>query len=492
MNTVNTDKITRKLIETLSDTIISAMPKKHFTTPEKANKYLLTGDSIFSSEKGNHFTCGFAKGILTPDDIESGKYFIAGYGSNNPADSVLDDMYARAIYIDDNTGRGGVVICSVDAVGISRHDINDIRKIVIDSGEIPSLKSISVCATHTHGAIDTQGLWGEKIYKSGRNEAFMTSLKEKTAQAIISAYKSRKDGKMFYSVCNAGEFQYDHRHPSVYDENLTKIRFEAFDGSESIQIINFACHAELMGDRTKSISADFPCYMLREIENESTNALYINGAIGGMISAKEIKKVYRNEIDCIAYAKEFGRDLGKFVNAMTDEIEIEPVINVKSSPVNIEATNFVLILARLLKVLNNDILRGKKRNVAYIATEVGYMELGSKQVGIFLIPGELFPELWNGEFLSAEESATGKEADYKVLKDMTDCDHNFVVGLCNDELGYILPDNDFLLNEKTPYIDSAKDRFGRGHYEETNSTGIKTARTLLEETDLLIYSAKSR
>ena len=73
---------------------------------------------------------------------------------------------------------------------------------------------------------------------------------------------------------------------------------------------------------------------------------------------------------------------------------------------------------------------------------------------------------------------------------MTDCTHNFVVGLCNDELGYILPDNDFLLNEKTPYIDSANDRFGRGHYEETNSTGVKTARTLLKEMDSLIVSAK--
>lgn len=487
---MNTDKITRRLIEALSDTIISTMPKKYFTTPEKTNRYMLAGDNTFSSDCGKYFTCGFGKAILTPDDVESGKYFIAGYGSNNPAKAVLDDMLARAIYIDDNTGRGGVVICSVDAVGISRHDINDIRKIVIESGEIPNLKSISVCATHTHGAIDTQGLWGEKIYKSGRNEDFMRSLKEKTAQAIISAYKNRKDGKLFYAITDAGDFQYDHREPSVFDKNLTKISFEAFDGSENIQLINFACHAELMGDKTQSISADFPCYMLREIENEATHALYINGAIGGMISAKEIRKVYRNEIDCVAYAKEFGKQLGELVNSMAEKTEIEPVINVKSVSVKIEATNFVLIFARLLKVLNNDILRGKKRNVAYIGTEVGYLELGNKQIGAFLIPGELFPELWNGEFFTAEESATGKNADYKVLRYMTDCTHNFVVGLCNDELGYILPDNDFLLNEKTPYINSAKDRFGRGHYEETNSTGVKTARTILEEMDKLISSAK--
>lgn len=489
---MNFDKITKKSIEALSKIIISLMPKSYFTTDEKANKHMLRGDYTFSREAGEFFTCGFGKSVLTPPDIESGKYFIAGYGSNNHAKAVLDDMYARAVFIDDNTKRGGVVICAVDAVGLSRHDINDIRKNVIESGKIPDLKSISICATHSHSAIDTQGLWGEAIYKSGRNEEFMSYLKEKTAQAIISACENRKKGRLFYSVKETEDLQCDYRKPDAYDRNLTKIRFEAEDGSENIQIINFACHAELLGDKSNSVSADFPCYMIKEIENnnENTNVLFINGAIGGMISAKEIRKVYRHELDCESYTKEYGRNLGKILNSMADETEIAPLINVKSDPVKIEASNFVLILARLLKVLNNDVLRGKKRSTAYIGSEVGYLELGKEQIALFLIPGELFPELWNGEFFTAEESATEKNADYKILKNMTTCHHNFVVGLCNDELGYIIPDNDFLVNEKTPYINSAKDKFGRNHYEETNSTGPRTACTVLEALNELINSAK--
>ena len=122
------------------------MPKSYFTTPEKANKYMLTGDAEFTDKAGEFFTCGFAKKTVTPDNVATEKYFIAGYDSNNPAQGVLDDMFARAVYIDDNTGRGGVALCCVDAVGISRKDINDIRKLVIESGRIPSLKSISVSA----------------------------------------------------------------------------------------------------------------------------------------------------------------------------------------------------------------------------------------------------------------------------------------------------------------------------------------------------------
>ncbi len=487
------NKFTRKAIELLSKAIIFGMPKSYFTPEDKAKKYMLSGDDKFTSVPGdNSFFCGFGKRVLTPDDINADKYYIAGYDSNNPATGVLDDMYARAVYLADGTNRGGIVMCAIDAVGISRKDINGIRELVIKSGKIPTLRSINICATHSHSAIDTQGLWGEKLYKSGRNEAFMERLKQKTAEAIIEAYENRKPGKLYYSVMKIEDLQFDCRTPNTFDSNLTKIRFVADGSDDQICMVNFASHAELLGDKTKSVSADFPAYMIKEIEdkNDNTDAVFYNGAIGGMISAKEIKKVYRNEIDCEAYTKEFGRTLGELVNSMTDEKELKPLINVKSKQIRISAENFVLILARVLKVLNNDISRNSKRNQAYIWTEVGYLELGDGEIGMFLIPGELFPELYNGEFLPASESATGKDASYKVLKNLGGAKHNFVVGLCNDELGYIIPDNDFILNDGMPYINSAKDRFDRNHYEETNSTGRNTARTLLEETDKLIASTK--
>lgn len=489
---MNTDKLTRESLLALSKAIIFSMPEKSFTTSGKANQYMLRGDKTFTDTAGKHFTCGFAKSVLTPDDIKFRKYFIAGYDSNNPAHGVLDDIFARAVYIDDNTGRGGVVMCSVDAVGISRKDINLIRQLVIESRQIPSLKSINICATHSHSAIDTQGLWGEKLFKCGRDEEFMKKLRKLTADAIIKAYENRTDGRMFYSVKKSEDLQFDCRTPDTYDSNITKIRFESFDGSKNIHMVNFASHAELLGSSTKRVSADFPAYMIKEIEsnNENCDAVFFNGAIGGMISAKEIKKVYREQIDCEAYTKEFGKNLGEIVNSLKDETELAPIVNVKSAPVSIEASNYVLILARLLGVLNNDISRVRKDGTASIYSEVGYLELGEKEIGMFLIPGELFPELFNGEFLSAEESANGKKAEYNILCEQGEAKHKFVVGLCNDELGYIIPDNDFFLNSKMPYINKGKDRFDRDHYEETNSTGPRTARTLLDATLDIIRSIR--
>ena len=113
-----------------------------------------------------------------------------------------------------------------------------------------------------------------------------------------------------------------------------------------------------------------------------------------------------------------------------------------------------------------------------------------------MIPCELFPELAYGGYLSEDESAEGLSPDInpEPLIEIADDDHLLIFGLANDELGYVLPPNDFMLNEDTPYLDKAIDRFGRRHYEETNSMGPGTAEIIAENFRLLmnkVNTAKS-
>lgn len=486
------DSFTRGAISALINALISTMPKKYFTSQAKSNQFMLTGNEKFSSDAGEKWTCGFGKAVYTPSDYDKKTYYIAGYDSNNPVKGVLDDLYARAVYLDDNRGDGGVIFCALDCVGISRKDINEIRMLALESGKLGKMKSINISSTHTHAGVDTQGLWGEKIYKCGRDEAFMANLKKQAAAAIVAAYENRKDGKLYMGYTEVEDMQADVRTPETYDKNLTRFRFAPDDKSGDIFAVNFASHAELLGT-TSLVSADFPAYLIKEIEENvpKSNAVFFNGAVGGMISAKEIKKVYRDSIDCEAYMKGFGKQLGEIALSIENETEIKPILNIKSKGIRVHGDNTVLILARFLKVLNNDIGRTEKRSKADIFSEVGYVELGDKDVAMFLIPGELFPELYNGEFLTEKDSANHRKASYKkVLIDMTDCKHKFVIGLCNDELGYILAENDFLLNDAMPYINKATDDMDRGHYEETNSTGPNTGAIILNEMESLIESAK--
>ncbi len=483
--------LVKGIISGLLSLILLFVPNSTYTSVEETSEYMLKGDSTFSDTAGEGWTVGFASSVLTPEDITSDTYYIAGYNTNNPALSVLDDMHAKAVYLDDNTGRGGVIVCAIDCVGMSRKDINDIRKIVINSSKIPGIKSINICSTHSHSAVDTQGLWGKNFFSDGKNAEFMESLKSKTAEAIIAAYENRKDGKLYFGTAEDEGLLIDTRNPVYYDSTLTRLRFEPADGSDDTYIVNFACHAECLGARTTVVSADFPAYMEKEIVEQtgSANVVFINGAIGGLVTCEKLDDVLRNFELGLEYVKEFGEDVGELVMSVADETELLPLVNIKTEAVEVKCDNIALLLVRILGVLNNDISKNENGDISIIS-EVSYMELGDKQIGIFMIPGELSPELESGNFLTADTAANGTEADYKPLAEMSECKHQFVIGLCNDEIGYIIPENDFYLHEWLPYFNTTVDAAGRNHYEETNSTGPETAGTLLEAMDKLIASVK--
>ena len=87
-----------------------------------------------------------------------------------------------------------------------------------------------------------------------------------------------------------------------------------------------------------------------------------------------------------------------------------------------------------------------------ITTELGYVELG-RDFSFAIIPGELSPELAYGGILKASESWNGKDFGYPSLQEIAGNDRKLLVlGIANDQIGYILPDNDyrsiFLENEE--------------------------------------------
>ncbi|MBR3817662.1 MAG: hypothetical protein IKJ41_00775 [Clostridia bacterium] len=307
------------------------------------------------------------------------------------------------------------------------------------------------------------------------------------AQAIIDSYNARKDGSLYFGTAETEGLLTDTRTPVDYDATITRIRFDPEDGSNDTYIVNMACHAECLGARTTVVSADFPAYMEKEMIEQTggANVVFINGAIGGLITCEKLDDVLRNFELGLEYVKEFGEDVGEAVMSINNEISLESAINIKTEAMEIKCDNTALLLVRFLGVLNNDVAKDKDRNISII-TEVSYMELGNRQIGVYMIPGELSPELESGNFLSAEEAANGTEAEYKSLSEMSRCEHNFVLGLCNDELGYIIPENDFYLHEWLPYFNNAIDESGREHYEETNSLGPEAAGAILDAMDELI------
>ena len=61
-----------------------------------------------------------------------------------------------------------------------------------------------------------------------------------------------------------------------------------------------------------------------------------------------------------------------------------------------------------------------------------------------------------------------------------------ILGLANDELGYIVPPSDFLVNKTNPYLEKTMDLIGENHYEETNSVGPECAEVVAESFGFLM------
>lgn len=428
-----------------------------------------------SEPKSEYFSVGFAKTDVMPDDMDKTKYYVAGYKINNPAQGVLDPMTASAIWIDDQSGRGGVVFVSIDDIGLTNYDVDIIRDSLDDFKKESGCRSINIMSIHNHASIDTVGFWGP-LPRSGRNKKYMELLHRKVKQVVIDAYNDRREGDLYYGKKEADEIQRDSRLPEVYSKDVTRFRFHPKDGSREVWMINFASHTESLLGSNSLVSADFACYLRREIlEKTGAETIYFVGAIGGLIRLKELDE------DNVKSTIIGGQSIAHTAMAITDEKKLRPVLNYMRQEYYAQCDNYVLALVQKVGIL--------KSHAAYtgdgslhmsIRTEMNYFELDGLKM--LFLPCELFPELAYGGYLDAEGSAEGKSPDINPtpLLEIAQDDNMLIFCLANDFTGYVIPPNDFYLNPVTPYIEGVRDRLDRRHYEETNSLGPVTASVVAE------------
>ena len=474
-------------VSTLLNSLVKARGK--FSLKSRPAKPL--GDTVIDFKRdynGEKYSLGFSKAVLLPDDIDTKKYYIAGYGENNPARGVIDPQYAHVVFLDDNSGRGGILLISLDIVGLLNKDVNKIRENLKAFCEKTGCRKIDVVSTHNHAGIDTMGIWGPLPF-SGKNEKFMNILFNTVTKIAFEAYENAKSGDLYLGTVEVPDMQEDIRAPIVYSKTLTRFRFVPDDGSNEVWILNFASHSESLQGCNHLVSADFPCY-LRERIKLKTNAetLYTVGAIGGMISMDiPDENLLREEHRLLESTRNIGYKLGDYAVSINNDVKLPVCLNYATKDFYADAENPVLTIACDIGLLNADKYAIKSApNYWTLKSEITYYEIGGKK--LLLLPCELFPELAFGGALSAEESATGKgpEANPPLLCEITGDKEILIFGLANDELGYVLPPNDYILNEKSPYLENGKDKFGRRHYEETNSMGPRTAEVIAKTVEEIV------
>lgn len=431
--------------------------------------------------------------LLEGLDVLNGEYFMAGAlqaVKGQVPTEILDDQGVNVYAISD--GKSGIVVEAViDGYGFARGDVLEIRKRLSAFAEEKGIISINISTLHQHSLIDTLGMGvalvpalflnpGMSIigadvtkFKTGKTQKFMDNLFRVVSETITEAVNDMEAGTLYYGSADAEDLMYDKRKPITFDGEIHRFRFDPKnEASDEIWVCEAGIHCTTFSSSDTAISSDYP-YYLREYIKEATGAdvVFVQGAELAITSEKENFEPVGTGAE--AEAKGLGIALAKKVMGISNEVALDPVLNIKMREVTIKADNPIHILAVREGILNSVVARDCTDTM--VITEVGYMELGNK-VGIVMIPGEISPEILWGGVISKEDSWTKTSWDFAPMKDTAKIEKLICFGLTNDQIGYILPDNDI----RSMFTEN----------EEINACSVKAGSIITSAFESLVASVK--
>ena len=420
------------------------------------------GETAFETEVSadSVWSAGYAYGsFLDGLDVLGGDYLMAGalqtFKGQKPTE-ILDDQGVNVYAISDGVS-GTVVQAVIDGYGIARGDVLAIRERLAAFAKANNIVSINISALHQHSLIDTLGMGAPIIpaiivnpgmsiigadknsFIGGKVSTFTENLCNVVTEAVISAVEDMEEGELFYGSADASDLMGDKRKPFTFDGKLHRFRFVPKDeNSNEIWVCEAGIHCTGFSASDTAISSDFPYYFKEYVkENTCADVVYIQGAEVAITTDRTNVK-YQN-VAKNSKVKAYGIELAKRAMAIDNEISLDPVLNVKVQEVQITADNQILILAVRQGLV--DTVARKNGSEFVIITELGYVEFGNK-IGVAMVPGEIAPEiLWSG-VTTKDESWTKTSWDYDTWENTSKADKLLCFGLCNDQIGYILPDND--------------------------------------------------
>jgi hypothetical protein len=277
---------------------------------------------------------GIASRNITP---EPGCQMAGFAARKGPAVGVHDDLYARAMVIDDGSTTAALV--TTDLLGIHTSLADEVRKRIEERTSIPA-GHVALAATHTHCGPTTFN----HFYNQGQplDGAYLERLAGLIVASVEDAHGTRKQRRIRTGFVPVEGVAVNRRSADgqPIDPTAGVIAVDEMDGSPAAIVINYACHPTVLGPNTREISGDFPAYTVAELKRRlgsGVEVLYFNGAEGDLsvghrsdLSAVGVIAPFRT----FAKAEELGGRLGEAVAAGMASLEYEDAtLRVRSSKV---------------------------------------------------------------------------------------------------------------------------------------------------------------
>jgi hypothetical protein len=438
------------------------------------------------SDVDNNFRYEPEKGDKFNDLNNNGKFdpvWMAGFHNNRPVNGVHDDLWARCVYFDDSNTRLAMV--SIDAIGFFHDDVIDIRQRVKEM--IPEIDHVIINSSHSHQTPDIQGNWGPEMYKSGVNQQYIKFVKEQIVNSISTAYNSKEEAKILINQIDSisRDLIADTRPPYVFDDGLRMMKIvNSKTDSVICMLINHGNHPETAGSENVMVSSDFVHYLREGIERGINHrgefvrmgtggkVIFLTGAVGGLMTSGWVDMydpwldtIYPASTPSFDKAMVHGHRLADLILTRQDtswSLIKNPSIRLSTKTILLDIDNMLFRLASHLGIFNRSVTGLKK-----VRSEINLFAIGD--AWFLTIPGEINPEIIDGGIeLPQNADFNNKPVEIPPLRSEMKGRINFVLGLSNDEVGYIMPKSHW--DAKAPYTYDYKD----APYGEINSLGPET------------------
>lgn len=479
--------------------------------------------------------CPGDDGYPGPDEGEGDDTFqaiwIGGFGLGRPAMGVRggdlgllgegDGLEARAVVLQRGDVRVGVV--ALDALGFMYDDTLAIRALADDRGL--DLDHVIVHSSHTHSAPDSMGIYGPSFTQTGYDRRYAEQVHTAAVDAMSEAIDGLTDVTLRYGSVSADDYWdngsanliRDSRDPFIVDPRVGAVHLAGEDGPVAT-LVHWANHPETVGSSNALLTSGFAHATRRVVEDGSEDlwttddgrtglggvAVYLNGTVGGMMTSLGADVL---DPDGVVHTNDDRWTKGDVIGALVGELAIDAVTQgtqVDEVDLAIGAQSMRLPVDNIgFQVMFN--LGNFDHRTAYnfedpsledaeIATEMDILKLGP--VRMVTWPGEVHPEVVlggkNGEFTPANTDIIDPDnvnppdlsamPDGPYLLEQTGGSLNWIIGLGNDEIGYIISAWQFEVDEGAPYLSEAPG----DHYEETNSLGPETSPLLEAQHQVLV------
>ncbi len=422
---------------------------------------------------------GFGEADITPA-LGGKPVFLAGFGQNRRATEVLDPLAVRAVVL--RHGGRTVAIACADAVGLFLPSVERVRK------ELPGFTYVLVSSTHNHHGPDTMGLWGPNPFTSGVDPDYLRRVEAATVKAIRDAEKSLRPVTARIGTVAAPELLHDTRPPIVKHDELValQLRDPATDKPAGV-VVQWNCHPETLDSKNTRLSSDYVGTAVQALRQKyGCPVVYLTGTVGGLMTTIRVavpdEQGNRLPEGSVEKMHRYGQLLALRAEealSASKPLRLTP-LEVRHRSIALPVDNKTFLLGKQLGVLPRPMERwtgdpyqpvtgeGAASDRRAVRTELAWLRLGELDVAV--IPGEIYPELVLGKVADPPDPAADypdapiEPSVYGQLKGP----YRMIVGLGNDELGYILPKRQW--DEKPPFTYGQ----AKAPYGEVNSLGPDT------------------